>query len=227
MTSTRDLSGLPEVAALRRAFQSMAMLDAIIQDEWEYRYYSFDADTSKERLGFSVGSMRDGCGNDLHAVFGPAGCLIRGFHHEAPMSPFRETPPRIFPGVLDDIPADIAPLKKAIHADWWEKEGVTFCVWRRPADKRWQHGRITFPAGDDPDGSRDLLSAYDGKPETYREWACEYFDGDGEREFPLDAVTWVFEHRPLTKEIVEALNPGRKLRGLAKEIKQIGYPKGP
>src|SRR5690349_3975316 len=65
MISTRDLSRLPDVDALRRLLQNMAMLDAILSPEWEYRYYSFN---SKWARGEQMGSMRDGCGDDFFAL---------------------------------------------------------------------------------------------------------------------------------------------------------------
>lgn len=71
MTSTRDLSGLPDVDGLRRTWQSMGMLDAILCPEWQYRYYSFNAAWA---VGEQMGSMRDGSGNHLFAHFGPTGC---------------------------------------------------------------------------------------------------------------------------------------------------------
>jgi hypothetical protein len=43
MPSTRDPSALPEVGSLRRLSQSLAMLDAILCPEWQYRYHSFNA----------------------------------------------------------------------------------------------------------------------------------------------------------------------------------------
>ena len=67
---------------MQAAFQSMALLDAIIMPEWQFRYYSFDADRSPDggiTFCVSIGSMRNGSGDDLHAIFGRAGCLIRGF----------------------------------------------------------------------------------------------------------------------------------------------------
>ena len=45
-------------------------------------------------------------------------------------------------------------------------------------------------------------------------------------KFNLAAVHWVFEHRPLTDEIVRELNPQRSLAELAEEIRQIGYGSG-
>jgi hypothetical protein len=43
MISTRDLSALPTIETLRRLSQSLAMLDAIIVRDWDYRYYSFNS----------------------------------------------------------------------------------------------------------------------------------------------------------------------------------------
>src|SRR5689334_5634570 len=64
--SARNLSPLPGVDHLRRLLQSMAMLDAILSPEWEFRYYSFD---SKWSPGEQMGSMRDGGGDDFFAHF--------------------------------------------------------------------------------------------------------------------------------------------------------------
>jgi hypothetical protein len=43
MISTRDLSGLPPVDALRRVMRSLAMLDAILCPDWQGRYFSFNS----------------------------------------------------------------------------------------------------------------------------------------------------------------------------------------
>jgi hypothetical protein len=215
--STRDLSLLPNVAVFRAAFQSMAMLDAIIMPEWEFRYYSFEVNMSEDESK-SIGSMRNGSGDDLHAIFGRAGCLIRGFAHEYEMTPYAQDPPRVFPGVLDDVPLEFADCLAALDSDWWLDS--TFCIWRRHSDSKWHAGRIDFPESPDPDGSAFLLSAYDGRPETYQAWAEEYYQP---REFSLRALRWVFEHRQLTEQVVRELNPDRSLAELTQEIGQIGY----
>ncbi len=43
MISTRNLAALPGIDDLRRLCQSLAMLDAILEPEWQYRYYSFNS----------------------------------------------------------------------------------------------------------------------------------------------------------------------------------------
>jgi hypothetical protein len=217
MISTRDLAMLPDVGGLRRLLQSMAMLDAILCPDWQGRYYSFNAGWSAAE---QMGSMRDGCGDDFFAHFGPAGCWLKGFAHEAPMSPFREQPPRPWPGVLDDVPAEFAGC---LAEPAFETRVATFCIWRRHADPAWRVGQVAFPAGHpDPDGSGGLLSALDGRPETYRAWAADYY----EREVDLAGVEHVYRHRPLTPGVVALLNPDMSWEELAADIGEIGYPDG-
>lgn len=61
--------------------RSLAMLDAILSPEWEYRYYSFN---SKWAEGELMGSMRSGCGDYWFALFCSAGVALHGIAHEAP-----------------------------------------------------------------------------------------------------------------------------------------------
>lgn len=218
MISTRDLSLLPDVDGLRRLLQSLAMLDAVLSPDWQGRYYSFNAAWSAGEL---MGSMRNGCGDDFYAHFGSAGCWLKGFAHEYPMSPYRERPPRPWPGVLDAVPAEFAGC---LQETAFEAEAVTFCVWRRYTDPGWQVGPIAFPpAHPDPDGSAFLLSALDGRPESYQSFVADYY----EREVELAAVQHVYRHRPLTVEVVARLNPEVSLGELASDISEIGYPRAP
>ena len=217
MISTRNLSELPTPSKLHAAMQSMALLDAIIMPEWEYRFYSFEDRISPDG-SISIGSMRNGSGDDFHAIFGRTGCLIRGFAHEYPMSPYAETPPRVYPGVIDDVPVDFAECRSAMASDWWHD--ITFCIWRRHEDSQWQHGNIKFPLDRDADGSEFLLSMLDGKPETYRAWAEVYYSLT---KLDLTVIRKVFKHEPLTDNLVRQLNPERSLHQLGEEIKQIGY----
>jgi hypothetical protein len=215
MISTRDLSLLPDVDDLRRTLQSMAMLDAILSPEWQFRYYSFNAAWG---AGEQMGSMRNGSGDDFFAHFGPAGCWLKGFAHEYPMTPYREAPPRVWPGILDAVPNEFTAC---LRDPAFSIEVVTFCIWRRHGEGAWQVDPIEFPAGHpDPDGSEFLLSPLDGRPRTYREWAADYY----EREVSLSAVEHVYQHRALTAEVVALLNPEVSLEELAADVSEIGYP---
>jgi hypothetical protein len=215
MISTRDLSLLPDVDRLRRTLQSMAMLDAVLCPDWQFRHYSFDAAWA---AGEQQGSMRNGSGDDFFAHFGLAGCWIKGFAHEYPMTPYRDSPKRVWPGILDAVPADFAGC---LREPAFSVEDVTFCIWRLYGDDSWHVGPVEFPTQyPDPDGSEFLLSDLDGRAETYRAWAVDYY----EREVSLAAVEHVYRHDTLTSEVVAQLNPKVSFPELVEDIRKIGYP---
>ena len=215
MISTRNSELIPDVAQLKRLSQSLAMLDAIIEPEWAMRYYSFDSHWAK---GQQAAFMWDGSGGDYAILFDDdSRTLIKGFAHECPMSPYRVTPPTLWPGVTDDVPL-------AFDGFWSEpafaSQDATFCLWRTHQDAGWQRGTIEFPDADDPDGSAALLAMLDGRPETYLKFAQEYY----EREFDLSAIAAVYRHQPLTENLLQSLNENLKLADVLEEAKQIGYP---
>jgi hypothetical protein len=222
--STRNLSQLPDVDGLRRLLQSLAMLDAILCRDWQFRLYSFNA---RWAGGEQMGSMRTGQGEDFFALFNPHGCFLKGFAHEAEMTPYRSDPKRVWPGVLESVPQEFAAC---LREPAFAIEDTTFCIWRRYGDASWQRGKIEFPPGPDPDGSEFLLSPLDGRPETYREQAAWYFN---KPFLTVETVRHIYEHRPLTDELVAALtphivieeeNPHMGVADLEDETTEIGYP---
>lgn len=219
MISTRDLSGLPDIDALKRLMQSMAMLDAILCPEWEFRYYSFN---SKWGKGKQMGSSRSGSGDDLFALFNTHGCFLKGFDHESAMTPYARHPKEVWEGVFTGVPKEFASCLKEPA---FTMEDTTFCIWRRYGDSSWQHGKIKFPkGGNDPDGSSYLLLHYDANPKTYLDWAKDYFDETAE-PLTLAHVRHVYAHEPLTRKLVREINPDVTLISLAADIDEIGYPR--
>jgi hypothetical protein len=215
MISTRDLSQLPDVDALRRLMQSLAMLDAVLCPEWEYRYFSFNCRWAK---GEQMGSMRNGQGDQYFALFNSAGGWLKGFDHESPMSPFRKRPPELPEGVFDGVPEEFRPC---LTEPAFVRDETTFCIWRRYADRAWQRGPVKFPSHEkDPDGSARLLRYLDGRPQTYVEWATEYY----ERDVPLAAVQAIYAHQSLDQPLITSLNSDMSLANLKKDSKEVGYP---
>ena len=205
MISTRNLAPLPDIPTLRRLTQSLATLDAVLSPEWEGRYYSFN---SRWAEGEIMASMRDGSGDDWFLLFGQAGAILKGFAHESPMA----VGPT-WAGILSNVPAAFGDF---LSEPAFSVEDTTFCLWRTHGDDRWYTGAADYPPGDDPDGSGDLLSILDGNPRTYQRWAREYY----EVKVSLAAVRHIYEHRPLTAEVLARLNPDVTLEDLA----EIGYP---
>ncbi|MBN1312861.1 MAG: hypothetical protein JXB30_15715 [Anaerolineae bacterium] len=209
-TSTRDLSQLPDIDRLKALMQSLALLDVILSPDLANRYYSFDAHWATDE---AMASMRNGSGDELFALFTPTGAIVKGFAHEAPMSPYSKNPPTIWPGVLDSVPTTFADF---MNQPAFLLSDTTFCIWRTYGDIAWQRGDIEFPKGKDPDGSADLLAMLAGDPRTYQVWAEDYY----ERLVRLSAITHIYEHQPLTEEVVTELNPGLSVQELAQDIQE-------
>jgi hypothetical protein len=214
MSAKTIAARLPDVDVLKKLCQSLAMLDAILEPEWEYRYYLFN---SKWANGQMMASMRDGSGNDYFILFNAEGAILKGFAHEAPMSPYARIPRQVWPGVLDEVPGEFAEF---LAEPAFSMNDTTFCLWRRYSDSRWQTGDIEYPAGDDPDGAEDLLGILTGKTRDYQEFAESYY----EKVLPLSAIEYVYQQRPLTNEVVALLNPEIDLASLRDDIEEINYP---
>ena len=211
--SSRSLSLLPTIENLRRLTQSLAILDAIIEPEWEYRYFSFN---SKWDTDEQMASMRNGQGDEWFCVFSKAGAFLKGFDHESMMSPWNANPRAVWTGILDQVPDAFKPYAAEPA---FSMDNTTFCIWRGINDDVWHTGHIDYPEGDDPDGSERMLHVLEGRPEDYKEWADSYY----ERAVDLDAVKAIFVHTPLSSELVSKLNPDRDMESLRADIEQIGY----
>ena len=216
MVTERALASIPEIDALKRLCQSLATLDAIMSPEWDYRYFSFN---SKWADGEMMASMRNGCGDEYFIFFNSLGAIMKGFAHESPMSPWSNERDRVWPGVLDDVPAEFADF---LTEPAFSMETTTFCIWRGNGDSSWQTGKIQYPDGADPDGSDDLLFALDGDPETYKEFAKDYY----ECAVDLPAVQSIYQHQPLTTQIAKILNPEVELESIRSDLEEIDYRLG-
>jgi hypothetical protein len=213
MISMRNLTELPTIGTLRKLTKSLAMLDAILMPEWDNRYYSFN---SKWAENEQMASMRNGQGDGWYCGFGLSGAFLKGFDHESEMSPWSMEITKVWPGVLDAVPD---AFKSFATEPAFSMEDTTFCMWRGIQDAQWNAGKVSFPAGDDPDGSEWMLSILDGNPNTYKSWAEDYY----ERPVSLPAVQQIYEHAPLTAELVQALSATVEFEALLADALEIGY----
>jgi hypothetical protein len=212
--STRDLSHLPPVDHLWRLLQSLATLDTILTGDSGGGYYSFQSRWGRNQ---QLGVMDNGSGDQFHAYFNCHGCFLKGFAHESSMTPYRVSPPSLWPGLLDGVPAE---FDAALNEPAFDLQATTFAIWRLYSDSEWQCGKIRFP--DDPYGygSGDLLVHLDGAPTTYVAWAIDYY----ERDIDPAVVEHVYQQLPLTNDVVRRLNPDASVGKLHNGFVQIGYP---
>lgn len=203
--STKNLNSMPEVLELKKLLQSLAMLDAIMSTEWDGRFYSFNSQWDENE---QMGSMRNGCGDDFSVLFNQAGCFVKGFGHESAMSSW-STDVQLPPEFL------AASKEPAFSMD-----SISFCIWKLHSANFWGKGDFEFADDDDPDGSEYLLEIFDCNPETYRVFAQEYYEVD----LDVATITKLYNHLPLTDELVKEVNPEVSLKQLEKDIAEIGYP---
>jgi len=208
--STQNLRSLPDIQTLKKLMQSLAMLDTILSPDWELRYYSFNSQWNKDEC---MGSMRDGCGDDLFVLFKPQGCFIKGLAHESPMAESGLDPAEHYRG----LPAEFA---SCVAEPAFSTDDVTFCLWRLSTADKWSRSEIKLPKSDDPDGSATLLALFDGKPKTYQSWAEDYY----EQEVPLSSVRAIYAMTPLTQDLVASLNADSELTEMQEDLDEIGYP---
>jgi len=119
-------------------------------------------------------------------------------------------------GVVDHVPEEFSAF---LAEPAFNIRDTTFCIWRTDSESVWRRGPISFPAGDDPDGSERLLWAFDGKPLTYAEFARDYYAVSP----AIDAIERVYSHQPLNVELVAALNPAKDFAESLRDAKEIGY----
>ena len=214
MVAQTRLAVLPDIEGLRKLTQSLAMLDAVMSPEWEYRYHSFD---SKWGEGEMMASMRNGSGDEYFILFNSNGAILKGFDHESAMSPWSAEEEKLWPGIFDNVPDE---FQSFLSEPAFSIQETTFCIWRRYTDSSWQVGTIDYPDEEDPDGSEHLLSILDGRPSTYIELAKSCY----EKTLDVEAVEQIYRHRPLTNEIVARLNDEITLESLLPDVEEIAYP---
>lgn len=212
--SSRKLGLLPHRFDFYKTSQSIAMLDAILEPEWEFRYYSFNLRWNNNE---QMASMRDGCGDYYFILFNLQGTIITGHSHNSLMGKYAIKNGKPWPGVIDNAPEEFIDV---LSEPAFSIGNASFFIWCKRSDEIWNIGNIKFPKDPDPDGSRDLLFMFDGKPQTYHKWAEEYYD----KNLSLAAVKAIYAHTPLTKELIEKLNEDISFEDLKKDVSEIGYP---
>lgn len=197
--STRNLQALPEPARLRDLTRSLALLDEILCDEAEFRYYSFDP---AWRGTSQFASMRDGSGDQWFVWFADAGVVLLGLAHEAP---------RI--EAVENFPDE---LRYALEEPAFDPKHISFVIWRRATDDRY----FTFEQLNEHDGSADVLEILDDSPQTYVAWASEYYDCKVDEA----AVARIYAQQPLDAETVRLLRRDVDFEVIAERAKTLGYP---
>jgi hypothetical protein len=112
---------IPPIYELRGKLQSLAMLDAIVMTDWQFRYFSFDSKWGPNEM---MGSMRDGEGNEFFFLFDPHGAAGKLYSKETALGQFAAS-------ALDSVPTDFSSF---LNEPAFSIDLATCYVWRRPSD---------------------------------------------------------------------------------------------
>jgi hypothetical protein len=215
--STYNLNLLPNVSIVKKISKSLALLDAILMPDLEFRYFSYQQAWDQEH---DLASMRNGSGDEYQIVFSSYGAFIKGYAHESLFGSYIADSGCPWPGVISQIPNE---FKKVIHDPAFRISDTTFFIWRTKVNSSWLCGEIIWPQNinhQSIDGSEELLFALDCKPETYMTWAEDYY----ETSLDIKSIEDIYRHRPLTWEGINQINPKCSSDSLLKDIYNIGYP---
>jgi hypothetical protein len=206
MISTKDFSALHDRHKLYQICKSISVLDAVFDEEWLNRYFSFNSKWAEKEECFE---MRNGQGDQILILFQSDGCVINGMVHEYYPKNKQE--------IVKGLPAN---YDEFIFGEPIRSIGTTFCLWTE--NSNWNIGNVT----DFNDGSSNTLSIFDGIPSTYFNWATEYFETEFENsQAALNVVTQIYKGNALTKEMIFTLNKEfDHWEQLREDLEEINYP---
>ncbi|MCA8968905.1 MAG: hypothetical protein KDC95_03950 [Planctomycetes bacterium] len=153
---------LPSPRSLLVRWRAHCIFDRLLYER-DYHDWHLEAEADH---GVLSGTFDNGSGDQLYAHwFADGSCVLWGFAHEAPMTPYRVDPPEPWPGLLATLPERFKPLQPM---EGPEPAPLTFAVWMSAGE--WTRDPLEFPLDEaDPDGSKDLL-----EPLLSDEAACDY-----------------------------------------------------
>ena len=181
---------------IKNKLKAIATLEAIIEPEWEYRYFSFD---SKWAENESMASMRDGQGSTWFLWFKEEligyKCISK---EDGLINNFEEIKKTIPSSYLDFI------QEPAFHPD------SASAVWLFE-NNSWRK------IGLEINHLIDLNQVLEWSPKHYKAWADEYY----EQELNLQAIESIFNLN-INEETIKVLNSEIDLEALTEDLKEIG-----
>ena len=203
---------LTSVITLKERLMCLVALDIIMtpHDKNWLRVYN-KIDDSDGLL--DIFEIDNGAGDNLFIVFSENGCIMKGFDHESPFSPHQRDDFSVWEGIYDETPKHLLDL---LSDPMFEKDEVTFCIWRSNNDSEWLTGTIINP--NNHDNGFDFLCSYLRESAfDYYDWARDYYN----KEFPLSVVEEIFAGIDINDKIIKAINPDRDVAESLCEIRKL------
>lgn len=193
----KNINDLPSIDDVRKLSQGLALADAIIMPEWEYRYFSFNCNWDGKGNEM-MASMRDGSGSEYFLHFTDQGVVGKVLSGESLANPEKS---------LADIPDSFSSFKSE---QAFSVDNATLFFWRGNNDTGWSIS---------PDllHSYPLLGFFVGGVSGYQSWAEDYYEKDIDKKVLAD----VFNSLVVTSDQLTVLNSELTLEDLSEDLQEI------
>ena len=195
----KRVSALPAPGDLKKKFQSVALLDAILMRDWEFRYFSFNAKWSAREM---MASMRDGEGSEVFFLFDSVGAIGKIYSKSNPSE-------QTVDSLLAQIPNEFSSFKQEAA---FNVNMATCYLWCHQNETSWSLAPkdiVGVP----------FLSFVADFGEDYKKWAEDYY----EVALDLVSVGKIFHHDLLTEQLIVSINPDANIGKVFSEADGIGY----
>jgi len=196
-SNINNINELPSINKVKKILQGLALMDAILMPEWEYRFFSYNCNWD-EKGNESMASMRDGEGNEYFLYFsdlGVAGKLLFENQIQNPLS------------ILEKIPDIFESFKNEVA---FNLNHTTFFFWRSYQDEKWvvSPNNLKF---------YPLLGFIKNSYKGYQQWAENYY----ERDIDSKTLKEVFTFLSVNSEQLSILNSELTLEDLKEDMEEI------
>ncbi|WP_137940223.1 hypothetical protein [Chitinivorax sp. B] len=192
-----SIDNLPSIEMVKRRSQALALLDAILMPEWEYRYFSFNADWNVDE-NESMASMRDGSGNEYFLLFTGEGAVGKVLYEVGDANPSI---------LMTNVPNNFASFK---GEPAFSLANVSYFFWRLERASTW----MVSPKGL---GTYSLLGFLENDSNYYHAWAQDYY----ERCIDIGAVNKIFNTLSIDDSVISILNDELSSADLSGDILEI------
>ena len=194
------INQLPPINALKRLAQGLALLEAAVMPEWQYRYFSCngDWDGAGQEL---MASMRDGSGSEYFLHFTAEGVAGKVVEPGA----VSDTVP-----LLQQVPERFASFK---NEPAFSNDRARFFFWRGVDEPSWSAAPADL-------ATYAWLGFFVDTAALYQQLAAD----DYEVDLPKDVIEAVLHSLTISAEQLALLNPELSLEDLDDDVREIMGP---
>lgn len=202
----KNIKDLPKIEELINISQSIAMIEAILMPEWEFRYFSFNKNWDSNQY---MASLRDGEGSHYYILFNinseideiDIDCLGKIYDKDSSVN-----------DNIQNLIKSIDDFKLFLDEVAFENDDATLYFYFNHNKGIWE--AVPY------EKNIPFLGVFKYKEEAYISWAEQYYEISIDR----NTIKEFFEFKPLTQKMVSKLNPKLTIEDVLEDIYEIGYP---